>query len=289
MLVVMPTLSNGAPVAYYSTSAFAGNGSTLLAVATVGLASVSMPNLPYTTAQLIGTSGSTSVSPAVAGRIVSCSVKGQYTGTVLNASGLYYSLCTPDHENINGLSMSDFAETSIKAVKPGNFVEVVAAGQSDAEVSYSNNQSLSTLESELLCLYPFCNGNAFNTSDTDIGAPIMKIVINGVAGQTMFFEIVTHAEYVGYLTSGRITPSHTDSRGFEIVQQAAASIPMRKLGNPTAAVKDLMIAGIHDAARALAPAAGQLVRRGVRNVAMKIGGRIMSTTASAAGLGLLTL
>lgn len=284
IILVSPTLANDATMVWTSSGVFAGNANAAITAATPGIVSYPMPNLPYLASQL--SVGSSNVSPVVAGRIVSCSLKASYIGTVLNSSGLYYGICTPDHENVNGISIGSFSETEVKPVRPGSSIEIVCSGQSDAEVSYSGNASLAAAEETLSTLWPFSNGNQFSATDTS-GAAIMKIAVTGVPNENIYWEIVLHAEYVGTVTSGKLTPSHTDSRGFEMVQQAAANLATKKVASPGSSLKKLMIEGVREAAHALAPGAGQLLKAGVKAAAYRAGGYALSAAAAGSGLFLL--
>lgn len=286
-IMFSPTISNNSTSVFYTTAAYTGTTATSILTTTTGITSASVANLPYTSNQLIGTPGSAFLSPSVTGRIVSVSLRAQYTGTILNCAGMWRSLSSPDHENLNGINVGDYTEAEIKAIRPNNGCTVIASAVSDRETEYSKSQWLSQAEDDLATIYPYSNGNALNSTETTIGAPVLKIGFTGTPGESIYFEIVLHVEYVGVLTSGRVTPSHTDSRGFEMVQQAAARIPMAKIAAPNAPLKSLMIEGLREAAKALAPGAGQLLKAGVKAAAYRAGGYALSHAAAASGLMIL--
>jgi hypothetical protein len=68
-------------------------------------------------------------------------------------------------------------------------------------------------------------------------------------------EYVQHVEFVGPLTSALHTPTHSDSRGFEIVSTAAQRLPAARVENPSAAISSLMFKELKQVAMEAAPVA----------------------------------
>lgn len=283
--MMSPSLSNNAAVFWGTNASYTGGENDLIASTVPGIFTGLMSNIPYTTNDLLGTSGAQSTSPLVTGRLVSAGMRVSYIGTALNKSGIFTTITTPDHENVNGQVVSTYAEACIVSQQRVDSVTVQASGIDTGEVEYSNDASLSVAERDLLAIWPYCAGNAINGVDTYNGAPIMKVSFSGVPGQSFYVEFIEHIEYVGSRTSHSLTPSHTDARGFEMVQQAASQMPARRAANPLLSAKRAMSDGLRDAAHALAPGVNKMIRYGTGRAAYAVGGRV----ASAAGSAMLAL
>lgn len=260
-----PTLSNNAQCYWVSNAPFTGVGQDLSVTSlTTGISSGVMANGPYNSVDLIGTSGSGATPSNAAGRIVSAGLKLQYTGTQLNMSGQMFGMCSPDHQNLNGEDVTPYKEAEIRPCTRTPIV-LQTAGISAEEVSYGPFKSFGTLEQDISTIYPFSGGQHSNATDSFLGAPIFKVVVTGVPGETFYVECVQHAEYIGQLAAIGQTESHADARGFEVVQQAASSLAERRISQPGISMKGAMMDGIRDAIHSLRPGAIQLTRRVVGN------------------------
>jgi len=278
--MMAPTCSNNAAVFWGTDAAYAGGADTLVSSATVGIFTGLMANIPYTTNDLIGSTGSVSASPLVTGRIVSAGMRVSYIGTALNRSGIFTSITTPDHENVNGQVVGAYAEANIVSQLRADSVTVQASGIDTGEVEYNNDASLGAAERDLLTVWPYCAGNSVNATDVYNGAPVMKVSFTGVPGQAFYVELIEHIEYVGSRTSHSLTPSHTDARGFEMVQQAASQMPARRAANPLMSAKRAMSDGLRDAAHALSPGVNKMVRYAAGRAGYAIGGRAAAYAGS---------
>jgi len=281
-IAVTPALANGVAVAYGSTAAFAG---TAVSDTAAGVTAYAMDNLPYTVANI---SGSSSTSAAVSGRLVSFGLSTQYTGTVMNQGGLTYKLVEPNHGNLNGAtvaSLGAFQETEISRVT-SNKNWSVGAGIDAQEVQYPEFDASATPS---LMLYPFCQDISVSATNPSVGGLIACHIFTGTAGNTYQCELVVHIEYVGAIASTRATPTHSDARGFEMVNTAANRIPQMAVNNPKASVKTLMTKALSEIAGELAPYA----RAGVRMVgasALTAAGTLLTGNPGiGAGLGRLSL
>lgn len=225
----MPTLANDRCAAAVSVADYAGtqiaqfNNNHPVNTQTVdtnrGLYSpypVYMTNLPFTSAQLDDAAYTHS------GRIVSCSLRMQYTGTELNRSGQYYAIVDPDFAPITGLSHSisvngsgyDVATASardaceIQPVTRNGDMRIVYTPPDNRMFDYSR-QEASTLRKN----YPFCQGQAQADNATSQGQA--AIMITGIPGESFYFEMVTHCEYMTHSFQSQLTESVSDVVGFD--------------------------------------------------------------------------
>jgi len=252
-ITVMPTLASDAPAAYVSTNLYAGT-TVNTNTATTGVNAV-FNNSPYPSASFneTGSGGASSV----AGRIVSCGVSSEYTGTVLNMGGLYYSLVDPNHESQDTFGTNNLAnqrECKIERIT-GNKVWLCASSQNATEVAYPDDWApLSANVETIRSLYPYSRGQR-SASVANVGAPIMTIMFTGTAGNTFEIEIVQHTEFVGLSAAAMLTPTHSDARGFEIVAMASANLQQRSISSPKSSLFSLIKKEVVDIARGLGPAA----------------------------------
>lgn len=269
---VMPCLANDERIAYASTSTFAATTFSSVTSTTTGVSSYLMTNLPYPQSNFVST-GAT-ISPNTAGRIVSFGVSWQYTGTVSNMGGLAYALVHPDHNNLNddAAGIPNYAETQI--IRNDNKRHWLGASSlDDVECSYSEGHtSNGAVRVKGGTVYPYSNGEFHNTVDgNSVGGAPMAVWFTGAAGNTFEVELIGHYEFVGKATQAVLSPSHSDSVGFEVVQNAAARLPSMSQTNPTAPRKSLMSQALQTVGRELAPVvrlgAKQLIGTAARGLA----------------------
>jgi len=249
-IVVAPTLANNTPIAFYTNSSFTLADTTVLSgpnVLQTGVSPAFMGNLPYAASDLVHTVSTN--NPAVAGRIVSCGVSIQYTGTTLNESGLSYCYRSPSHVNVvaktggqNATETSDlsqFIEVGIESFDRMR-CEVVDFATSSNETGYSGANELS-LDGEVgtVCCYPYTQGNQHQNNQRSVsynsvavGCPTMVIMVTGVAGQSFHCDVICHVEYIGRKAASSATPSHADPVGFQHVLTALQNIQTMKTANP---------------------------------------------------------
>lgn len=213
-------------------------------------------NLPYAGNELVGSD--------MAFRIVSAGVRVNYTGTELNRGGTMYGYVSSSHQpltttigttsNITAATLSALTTTIIKPV--GEVLELSMFGIDDQEVRLTSARTDQDL------LWPFQTqqiANAASVPVSDFGCPIAVVLVTGTPGNTFRVEYVQHVEYVGAASAAMQTPTHSDARGFEIVQEAASTLPLviastGKRAEPV--MRDLIRRGI----RELAPVGRALVR-----------------------------
>lgn len=187
-----------------------------------------MSNLPYNYSTLTTTITNTSARSVVEGRIVSASLRAYYTGTTLNSSGQYYGYSDPDFESVvsdshlsaanatGGYTISSLGEKEACEIKFADRagMQIIFVPPSEGIADYPANNANVTRKT-----FPYSNGLLNGTTGYGIGVPTGVICITGVAGQSFYFEAVTHAEYVGPgVPQALLTASYSDTVGYDAVQ-----------------------------------------------------------------------
>lgn len=277
-VIVHPCVASDLPSVFATSAAFTQTSLVELSAVNAlaaGVVPLSMSNLPYSGFELANNALTDGV--AVTGRIVSCGVTIQYTGTALNESGMVYLTRDPGHENVT------FASGTVLPIKPSElgaftYTELCPFTREKCAINdyackytemnfsaVSPNHSIQQARS--LSCYPFSNGTHQLTTTlgsasyevtvggiaVPVGQPTMCIAVTGVAGQSFHFEVSTHVEYIGSLAQASLTPSESDGDGAGVVLTAANQIPQRKSTNPRASYWDLMYDGLAYAAKKAAP------------------------------------
>lgn len=156
-----------------------------------------------------------STSDSVQARVVSASARVTYTGTALDLSGMFVSMVDPDHEPLsNGLNLTSasslpYARVENTKRRMTNLSPVF--GIKPHETDYISTQ------------FPL---STYSGTDAvaGINAAPCAFLVSGVPGTTFNVELILHVEYVGRPAVAGLTKSHTDSRGFEMVQQAGSQL-----------------------------------------------------------------
>jgi len=297
ILAAIGTPNNGGAGSYtISVSANSSGTSTLsFSNPTTTINTSVKPNSPYASSQFLETAQG---GAAVQGRLVSFGASIQYTGTVLQMGGIYYSYSSPNHENLNNSLYS----TDRIGAQDETFVERITAKKQwfamssidDVETSYSGPASSLLVNNSLTgtnSVYPYSQGylleNSFGlynpTSFSAVapgGAP-MVMIVNSVgipAGSSVSFEVelVQHVEFIGTATAALHTPTHSDARGFEIVQNAQARLPQLRVTDPNRSLPSLMTQALGTVIREVAPVVMPgLMRSGVAALAGYAANRMM--------------
>jgi hypothetical protein len=183
--------------------------------------------------------------------VVSFGLSAQYTGTVFNQGGLYYSLVEPNHgnmENFSTTNLSAYQETVLERVG-GRKVWITGTGIDAQEVQYQQNDN----GAPNLAIYPYCQSQSISGSSDVAGGIIACILFTGTPGNTFEVEYVQHQEYIGASASALATPTHSDARGFEMVNTATNRMAQLKVSNPSASHKSLMDTAMRDVSHELKP------------------------------------
>lgn len=281
-VAISPTLANNEPVAYYSTSTWAGSTTQVLSAndtLQTGINLATMANLPYSSSQLTG--GADKESATVVGRIVSCGLRITYTGTTSNESGTFYVYSDPLHQNFtvvgsNAAALGVLPDCEVCAVTREP-CELSAYPVDQYEHLYGNSWPTSSLTP---LIHPYSlNTTAFGASaytkvssiaGTNVGVPVAGVYFTGAqTGATYLVEVITHAEYVGSTVGAAVTPSDSDMRGFEIVTAAAQRIPQLKMTKPHGTpIISLMKDGLSEVFSALKPVAIDALKAGAMAMLM---------------------
>lgn len=118
------------------------------------------------------------------------------------------------------------------------------------------------------------------------GAPMVFLIQPAIATSTNIFEVeyIQHLEFVGPLTSALHTPTHSDSVGFEVVQNAAARLPAARVESPGTSILTLMGREIKQVLMEQAPVAARAVANmGLSYLGGRLGGVISNTSRLAIG------
>lgn len=253
-VAITPTLANDEPAVFYSTASynhavlgapmsdFAIGSPTYMNGNANTPAAVFMSNLPYSTAALTSV-GSTGIVNEISGRIVSCSMRVYYTGTTFNEGGSYYAYADPDLNNVlggnhtsaaspTGMSLPDLlskdATEIVKVTKTSEATLIRLSVDPNMDDYPRTNNSL------LRKLYPYSNGEYYtNGSNTDVGCSTAVIAIDGTAGQPFYFEMVTHAEYIGPgIVQGLLSDVSNDAVGYDAVKNLLQHAQREVASNP---------------------------------------------------------
>lgn len=282
-ILITPSVVNDVPSVFYTQAGYTSTSIIpLSAIATAlntGVATSFCSNLPYNSSE-VATAAVTD-APNLRGRIVSCGMTVQYTGTALNESGMIYLTRDPNHNNVafqtgsNILIPSsvpslggyqytelcpftrekclavDFASryTELNYPEPGPGA-TVAQTVTQACYPYASSSSLLPQPANASSAYTITTGASIVVT---VGNPTIAIMITGVAGQTFHFEYTIHVEFVGSNAQANLTPSESDSDGMGEVMVAANQLAQRKVASPTSSYWDLMYQGLAYAAKKSAP------------------------------------
>lgn len=260
-VAILPTCCNDLDAIIYSGSTFAGTHVSTNTAHT-GLSEARFANLPFTSAQLVGS------NTQVSGRVVSCGWRVTYNGSVLNRAGELYSFVSADRELVDGSNSGSgiaFGTQSTCSVFPMNaitrepFTEV-QCGLNSKEFEYSNRNT----DQAVLQQYPYCGGNAI--SGTVLPATAVLWVEGATPGTTLQFECRIIVEYIGRLAAPFVTPSENDVVGYNQVMTVAGHMPQRMAANPRISRRESSQAFI-------------------RSVGIKLGAFMLKSAASRIGVG----
>lgn len=278
-IAITPCVANDVPTIFYSTAAYTSASviPLTLGVLNTGVATLAVNNLPYAS-QLLAVQAAND-NQGLRGRVVSCGLSIQYTGTALNESGMVYLTRDPNHNNVL------FAPAATTPIGIGNlgsyaytelcpftrekcFVADFASRYDELNFSETTSGASATQTTTLSC-YPYTSSTpSFPTSggassvytvttpngnSVNVGSATVVVMVTGVAGQSFHFEYTVHSEFVGTLAQASLTPSDSDEKGAGEVMVAANQVGMRKVANPRASYWDLLYEGLSYAAKRAAP------------------------------------
>jgi hypothetical protein len=203
-IYVKPTAANDGLCLKTTTSTSVGTSSAILSTFT-NQASISMTQLPYTTAQL---------TAGVGTRIVAGGVRIKYIGQLMTRNGVCLTYEDPDHKDIPTVFSFDTlgANPYVKAHRIGS-------EEWDSYVCFSGPVTPSDVE--------------FQQLEAPLGvASFLGLVVSGVAGDQYEFEYYQHTEYIGNIVVNK-TPSHADAQAFGKVLEAAKGLTKDKPLEPS--------------------------------------------------------
>lgn len=251
---IAPSAFSDRPYAAVTTAQYSGNTLDMPASEIPGDWALVYPSLPYTRAQSRATS-----EHGVSTRIVAIGAKIKYTGTQLDMGGEVAAFFDSNHASVNtGVSMPEATRrpyASYEAIDRRMNLQIQTSCVNAHETTFSDNE------------YPYSDAATSGVSDYAAikNAACGLIMIVGKPGNTFNLELAMHVEYVGNFAAAGLTSTHTDSRGFELVQQASGQLAAATANNRTSSWT-VMQRLLRDAAAEVAPIAingARLLLRGV--------------------------
>jgi len=251
-------------------------------------------NSPYFSSQFNDAIGA---QAQVQGRIVSFGASSQYVGTVLNTGGLYYQYTAPNHSNLNTLN-SGTAFISTLGTQDETLIERITAKKEwfvtgsaeNSEIDYSGPYNLDNAGTSLAtnAVYSYSSGYALSPDfasavtanllggnfAASIGGSPMVLLMSVPQGALFEIEVCQHVEFIGPLTAAFHTPTHSDARGFEVVNTAVQRLAQLRVANPNDKVPALMAKAVTMVLEELAPVVLPMARSGVQSMALTAMGGI---------------
>jgi len=245
-------------------------------------------NSPYSSSQFNDT---ISNQPQVQGRIVSFGASTQYIGTVFNKGGLYYQYTSPNHSNLNTLT-NGTAYISTLGTQDETFIEritekkewFVTGSTETSEIDYSGPYNLDNNGTALAtnAVYSYSAGYSLSPDfasavtasllganfSASIGGSPMVLLVSVPQGALFEIEVCQHVEFIGPLTAAFHTPTHSDARGFEVVNTAVQRLAQLRVSNPNDKLPSLMSKALMVVLEELAPVVMPMARAGVQSMAM---------------------
>lgn len=249
-----PSAYTDRPYAACTTAQYSGNTLDMPLTEIPGDWALIYPSLPYTRAQSRASS-----EHGVSTRIVAMGAKIKYTGTQLDMGGEVAAFFDSNHAGVNtGVSMSEATRrpyASYEAVDRRMNLQIQTSCVNAHETTFSDSE------------YPYSEAATSGATDYAAikNAACGLIMIVGKPGNTFNLELAMHVEYVGNFAAAGLTSTHTDSRGFELVQQASGQLAAATANNRTSSWT-VMQRLLRDAAAEVAPIAingARLVMRGI--------------------------
>lgn len=196
----------------------------------------------------------------VRARIVSTGVRIKYVGTQLNMGGSIAGFFDPNHTPVgnNIYDMGDVTNlpyASFESVDRRMNFAIQTAAVSAHDVQFQDRG---------YCYTPNATLDYSGFKSAAIGA----VVVTGEPGNAFELEMITHVEYIGAPASSALTKTHTDARGFEMVQQASGQLASETANNRQS-TWSVMTRLLGQAARDLAP---HVVRAGVQVARSRLAG-----------------
>lgn len=253
-IFIAPCASNQQYNVVGTTSTYTGNTLALPAALDATVIAGQASTLPYGNADFgAGELG-------VRARIVSVGIRIKYVGTQLNMGGSIAGFFDPNHTTIgnNTYDLGDITNlpyASYESVDRRMNFALQTAAVSAHDVQFQDRG---------YCYSPSASVDYAGFKTAAIGA----VIVTGEPGNVFELEMITHVEYIGAPASAALTKTHTDARGFEMVQQASGQLASETANNrqSTWAVMTRLLG---QAARDLAP---HVIGAGVRAARSRLAG-----------------
>jgi len=238
-----PRFTGNADSIQYTTAAYASVGTSLnrASTAVTGVTGLAI-NGPY---------NSTVYSNGLQARLVSATISGSYSGTLLNRSGTAVSFAEPRCQSIDNVSFSS-AENQLQAILyPTNattafHVTVHPVMEFQRELSDVNSNSAAIALQE----YPGASTLAYydysSTTASASSPAVAAVWVSGLAGTTYRCEVTYHYEYAGAAVGSLATPSPCDGIGALHAQELVHKTKSIHAANPHVHPKDCLSSAVAD-------------------------------------------
>jgi hypothetical protein len=266
---IAPSVANDAPNIACTTAQYSATTLFMPGTEVAGDFSLSYPaSLPYQYSELQVTAGKSMVQS----RMVSAGYRVRYTGTQLNMGGMVSGFIMPNHHSVAyDTSTGPLTWTHGDVTTRPFAVSRMVDRRMNAQWQTASVNAHETTFREFS--YPYIDEDNAGTTGSDPYASVRNcaigvIVVTGEPGNTFNLEVCTHVEYIGQPCNSALTRTHTDARGFELVQQAAGQLARSEAssnGNAWSMMKRLL----SHAASELMPVA----MNGISLVAQGVAGR----------------
>lgn len=280
-IIVQPTIANDVPFSYSTTASYTGTSSDTFTpysatpgTLKTGISVNNMNNIPYASSSIWNNTFPDNTTQYIQGRIVAVGLSVQYTGTTLNESGTLTCFSHPTHADLSYSNLSNvqaFVDSETKyagrdkcwlSSGPVSDEETMFDRTTKAMAAASNNPASSIFQSNLL--FPWMTTDGLqNSSSAVTGSAPMVAAFSGVAGQSYYFEVVAHLEYIGASAQVSATPNVADTVGLHKVIAATGKIPELREASPNKTYGQLMVEALKEVGREIMPIAGTALKTAV--------------------------
>lgn len=216
----VPVLANNVN-AYWCTQAGAASSPANFAMPTAsnanGIYGIALSNLPYTYAQMTGTTAGSIIE----GRVVSAMIRIRPVMAPQVCNGLAYAYADPNNDSILGLNCLDlgkFMNTEVFPVAPDSWCFTYSLPSRASQMSYHGAADT------VLQVWPYSTSTTTDPTSsgtTTVATPTFGLNIGPMAnnGGAFYYEIIEHVEYYGSgVPQSLMTPTEADIVGYDRVQ-----------------------------------------------------------------------
>lgn len=215
---------------------------------------------------------------SISARCVALGGRLTYTGTTLNEGGLAQVYMDPTHESLEYQgydtgSLGSYATTITKPVRGNLTMEFSTAAVRPQEFTMQKVDSYLGYGLAGFSVTEYVGATGWSSLEPT-GCAFGMIIVTGTPGNTFNLDYTQLVEYEGDLVGHAVTPTHTDARGFEMVQEAVQRLPLERAarsgndrnGTSSGMMWDLLRDVAAEVMPAVATSARQFIRGQVRSI-----------------------